>query len=78
VTTRPIHTHRYLARLTIEFETAFIIGGGQDDLLFDDVFVADANGLPTLPGSSLAGVLRHAWADAGYGERKRPVRLSGW
>jgi len=67
VTTRPIHTHRYLARLTIEFETAFIIGGGQDDLLFDDVFVADANGLPTLPGSSLAGVLRHAWADAGYG-----------
>ncbi len=59
---------RYVARATIEFETAFIIGGGVDDLFFDSVFVSDANGLPTLPGSSLAGVLRHAWADAGHGD----------
>jgi CRISPR/Cas system CSM-associated protein Csm3 (group 7 of RAMP superfamily) len=59
---------RYLARVVIEFETPFIIGAGSDDLFFDDVFAADANGLPALPGSSLAGILRHGWADAGYGD----------
>lgn len=58
---------RYMARVCIEFETPFIVGGGRDELFFDDVFVADANGLPALPGSSLAGILRHAWEDAGYG-----------
>jgi len=65
--TAPQHPLRYLARVTIQFETPFIIGGAQDDLLYDSVFVTDANGLPAFPGSSLAGILRHAWADAGYG-----------
>lgn len=63
----PQHPLRYLARVTIQFETPFIIGGGTDDLFHDQVFVTDANGLPALPGSSLAGIMRHAWADAGYG-----------
>lgn len=58
----------FVARAVIEFETPFIVGGGKDDLFFDDVFVSDANGLPALPGSSLAGILRHAWKDAGYGD----------
>lgn len=65
--TAPQHPLRYLARVTIQFDTPFIIGSAQDDLLYDSVFVTDANGLPALPGSSLAGILRHAWADAGYG-----------
>jgi len=60
------HNMRFIARVTIEFTTAFIIGGGKS-LFFDDAFVADANGLPTIPGSTLAGILRHAWRDAGYG-----------
>lgn len=64
--TAPQHPLRYLARVTIQFDTPFIIGGAQDDLLYDSVFVTDANGLPALPGSSLAGILRHAWVDAGY------------
>ena len=59
---------RFVARVGIEFETPFIIGGGSDDLFFDDVFVADVNGLPALPGSSLAGILRHAWVEAGHGD----------
>lgn len=62
---QPAYPLRFVARATIEFETPFIIGTGGDDLFFDDVFVADANGLPALPGSSLAGILRHAWAEAG-------------
>ena len=67
MSTAPKYPLRYVARATIEFETPFIIGGGSDDIFFDDVFVADANGLPALPGSSLAGILRHAWAEAGNG-----------
>jgi CRISPR/Cas system CSM-associated protein Csm3 (group 7 of RAMP superfamily) len=67
MTTAPSCPIRYVARATIEFETPFIVAGGRDDLFFDDVFVSDANGLPTLPGSSLAGILRHAWSEAGYG-----------
>jgi CRISPR/Cas system CSM-associated protein Csm3 (group 7 of RAMP superfamily) len=54
-----------LGIVTIEFVTAFMIGAGADDNLHDDVFVTDANGLPCLPGTSLAGVLRHAIADEG-------------
>lgn len=73
---KPQFTHRYLARVTIQFETPFIIGGG-NDLFFDDVFVSDANGLPTLPGSSLAGILRHAWKDAGHGEGEELFGCSG-
>jgi CRISPR/Cas system CSM-associated protein Csm3 (group 7 of RAMP superfamily) len=49
---------RYIARVTIEFQTPFIIGGGEDDCLSDSFFVIDMNGLPTIPGSSIAGVLK--------------------
>lgn len=75
MTSTATHPLRYMARATIEFETPFIIGTGGDDLFFDDVFVADANGLPALPGSSLAGILRHAWAESGRGEGNE---LFGW
>lgn len=51
-----------LAYITIEMESAFIIGASGSDNLFDAVFVTDANGLPCVPGESLAGVLRHALA----------------
>ncbi|MBN1664022.1 MAG: hypothetical protein JW943_10520 [Deltaproteobacteria bacterium] len=49
---------RYLARVVIEFRTAFLIGNGQNNAFADEVFVSDANGLPALPGSSIAGILR--------------------
>jgi len=65
---------RYLARVVIEFTTPFIIGGG-NDFMADDCFVADANGLPLLPGSSLTGVLRHEF------NRRYPGKaddLFGW
>lgn len=48
--------------VTIEMETAFIVGAAEGDNLFDAVFTVDANGLPCIPGESLAGVLRHALA----------------
>jgi len=52
-----------LARVTIEFTTPCLVSSGDGDGLYDAVFVADANGLPALPGETLAGVLRHALAD---------------
>ncbi len=56
-----------LARVTIEFRTPMRVGAGGWDPLHDAFFVTDANGLPALPGSSIAGALRHAAADA-WGE----------
>lgn len=50
---------RFVARISIEAETPFIISSGEPDFFSDAVFVADANGLPAIPGSSIAGVLRH-------------------
>ena len=53
-----------LARITIEMQTAFRVGARLDDDLHDAVFTTDANGLPAIPGTSIAGVLRHAYAAA--------------
>jgi len=53
------HPLRFAARITLEAATPFLVGRASRDL-WDAVWVADANGLPTLPGSSLAGVLRSA------------------
>lgn len=63
-----------LARVTIEFSAPFLIGAGGGDLVSDAVGVRDANGLPTLPGSSLAGVLRHALAEDGDPDRDADCR----
>lgn len=51
---------RYLARIVFEAHSAVLIGGGESDA--DDTFVLDVNGLPMVPGTSLAGVLHHAYA----------------
>lgn len=49
-----------VARVVLQMETPFAIGTGRGDGEVDAVFVTDANGLPCIPGTSLAGVLRHA------------------
>lgn len=51
----------HLARFTLEARTALSIGTGGPDGVFDHPIVRDANGLPMIPGTSLAGVLRHLW-----------------
>lgn len=58
-------THRYLAHIVIEAENPLVIHTGKKDLLTDAVVMKDVNGLPYIPGSSIAGVIRHAWKDAG-------------
>jgi CRISPR/Cas system CSM-associated protein Csm3 (group 7 of RAMP superfamily) len=55
------HTHRYIARFIIEADTPLFVGSGQASLLKDALVQKDSNGLPMIPGTSLAGVLRHAF-----------------
>ncbi|KOR31460.1 hypothetical protein TI04_00725 [Achromatium sp. WMS2] len=55
----PSLNHYYVARLTLETATPLSITAGGTDGVFDTVLVRDVNGLPTLPGSAVAGVLRH-------------------
>lgn len=51
----------HIARFVLEARTALSIGSGGTDGVYDHPIVRDANGLPTIPGTSLAGVLRHLW-----------------
>ena len=54
------YTTRYVSRIVLEAETPFAIGSGEKDLLTDALVAKDINGLPYLPGTSLAGVIRSA------------------
>jgi len=51
----------YIARLVLETATPLSIATGRDDGIADNLLVRDANDLPAIPGSSFAGVLRHAY-----------------
>lgn len=51
-----------IASITIEAESPIALSSGRSTDTFDTITVKDANGLPALPGSSIAGVLRHAIA----------------
>lgn len=53
------HTIRYIARFVIEAATPLGIGSGESGLVNDRLVVRDANDLPYIPGTSLAGVIRH-------------------
>jgi CRISPR/Cas system CSM-associated protein Csm3 (group 7 of RAMP superfamily) len=57
-------THRYIARFTIEAATPLLVGSGEKGLTVDKLVVKDANNLPYIPATGLAGVLRHAFESA--------------
>lgn len=54
-------SHIYTIKLTLEAESAHAIHTGFGDTTHDSLVVRDANGLPALPASSIAGVLRSAY-----------------
>lgn len=65
-------TQRYVARVTIEAVTPIAVGSGKKGVVVDRLIAKDANGLPYIPGTSLAGVLRHSlpkgsWVDDIFG-----------
>lgn len=53
-----IYTHRLLARFVIEATTPLAIGNGEKDIYTDALVATDVNGLPYIPGASIAGVVR--------------------
>ena len=58
ISSRPIF---HLLKVTLEAKSAHAIHTGHGDTVHDSLVMRDANGLPTLSGSSLAGVLRHGY-----------------
>lgn len=54
-----IHPYRHLARIVIEATTPLAVGSGEENVMTDRLVATDVNGLPFIPGTALAGVLRH-------------------
>lgn len=52
-----------LARVSVELTSPLSIGSGESDLLSDAPVVRDAQGLPTIPATSMIGVLRSLWQE---------------
>ena len=52
-----------IARVVLEALTPLSVSTGSPDGVFDTDVVTDANGLPAIPGTSLAGILRHLWQE---------------
>lgn len=57
------YTHRYLARIVLEAETPLAVGSGEKDIRTDALVATDSNGLPYIPASSIAGVIRSMLPD---------------
>jgi CRISPR/Cas system CSM-associated protein Csm3 (group 7 of RAMP superfamily) len=57
---RKIFTHRFLARIVTEAATPLSVGSGKGDMTSDRLILRDVNEMPYIPGTSLAGVLRHS------------------
>lgn len=53
----------YIARFTLQTKTPMSVVTGVSDGTFDHVLLTDANGFPTIAGSSIAGVLRHLYTN---------------
>lgn len=59
MTIKTKYVYRYLARVIVEAVTPLAVGSGERSILSDSLVALDANGLPYIPGTALAGVLRH-------------------
>lgn len=59
--------YRYIARIKVETTTPLFVGSGAASLITDAMAIHDHNGLPMIPGTSLAGVLRHSLEDFSKG-----------
>lgn len=54
-----IYDKRLLAHIVLEAETPLVISSGGKTALTDSAILKDINGYPYIPGSTIAGILRH-------------------
>lgn len=52
--------YRFLARIVIEAVSPLNIGSGEKGIKSDSLILRDVNGLPFIPGTTIAGLLRHS------------------
>lgn len=77
------YKYRNIAHIVIEAITPIAVGSGDKDFITDAPVLKDVNGLPYLPGTSIAGVVRHAIGDSeaksffGYNDSKNPENSIG-
>lgn len=55
-----IYNNRFLARIILEAKTPLAVGSGEKSLTTDAEIARDVNGMPYIPGTAIAGVIRHA------------------
>ncbi|MCQ2974326.1 MAG: RAMP superfamily CRISPR-associated protein [Bacteroidales bacterium] len=78
------YKYRYLAKVVIGAVTPLSIGSGTKDIMTDSIILKDCNGLPYIPGTSIAGVLRHYIDEANnqlsdkISEDKRETKYFGY
>lgn len=56
--------YRQVARIVVEAVTPICVGSGEATIETDSEVALDVNGLPYIPGTAIAGVLRHAMDEA--------------
>lgn len=52
--------YRFMARIVIEAKSPLNIGSGNKGVKSDSLVLRDINGLPFIPGTTIAGLLRHS------------------
>lgn len=60
INTDAVYRYRQLACIVMEAAAPIAVGSGEKSIMTDAAVARDANGLPYIPGSSLAGIIRHA------------------
>lgn len=63
-----IYDMRMLAHIVLAAETPLAIGSGEKTELTDAAVLKDVNGLPYIPGSTIAGILSHSISPAVKGD----------
>lgn len=67
-----MYRYRLLTCIVMEAASPLAVGSGQKSIMTDSAVARDANGLPYIPGSSLAGVIRHAMEEHQDKDRDHP------
>lgn len=54
------YKYRMIARVTLEAASPLAVGNGEKNIVTDAPVARDINGLPYIPGTSLAGIIKHS------------------